>query len=66
VVIDGETGLLVNPEDAAAAGRAMVRLAEDPALSARMGRAGRERAEHLTWERYAGEQWAEYGRLFGG
>jgi phosphatidylinositol alpha-1,6-mannosyltransferase len=66
VVIDGETGFLVDPADTDAAGRAMIRLAEDPALAARMGLAGRTRAEHLTWEHYAEEQWAEYGRLLGG
>ncbi len=66
VVIDGETGMLVPPTDADAAGRAMIRLAEDPALSSRMGLAGRGRAEHLTWERFAEEQWAEYGRLLDG
>jgi len=66
VVIDGENGFLIDPTDADAAGRAMIRLAEDPALSSRMGLAGRERAEHLTWERYAEEQWEAYGRLLGG
>jgi glycosyltransferase involved in cell wall biosynthesis len=63
VVIDGETGLLVDPADADGAGRAMIRLAGDPALSARMGLAGRARAEHLSWDRYAEEQWAAYRRL---
>jgi glycosyltransferase involved in cell wall biosynthesis len=63
-VIDGETGILVAPTDAAAAGQAMIRLAEDPALSARMGLAGRARSERLTWDRYAEEQWAEYQRIF--
>lgn len=63
VVIDGESGLLVDPADADGAGRAMIRLAGDPALSARMGLAGRARAEHLSWDHYAGEQWAAYRRL---
>jgi glycosyltransferase involved in cell wall biosynthesis len=66
VVIDGETGFLANPTDADAAGRALIRLAEDPALSLRLGLAGRGRAEHLTWEHYAGEQWDAYVRLLGG
>jgi phosphatidylinositol alpha-1,6-mannosyltransferase len=66
VVIDGDTGFLVNPTDADGAGRAMIRLAEEPDLSLRMGLAGRERAEHLTWERYAEEQWEAYARLLGG
>ena len=65
VVIDGDTGLLVPPTDAEAAGQAMIRLAEDPELSLRMGAAGRQRAEHLTWELYAEEQWEAYERLLG-
>jgi glycosyltransferase involved in cell wall biosynthesis len=66
VVIDGETGFVVDPADAEAAGRTMIRLAEDPQLSSRMGLAGRRRAEHLTWDRYADEQWEQYRRLLGG
>ena len=62
-VTDGETGILVDPKDADAAGQAMIRLSEDPALSARMGLAGRARSELLTWDRYAEEQWAEYQRV---
>jgi glycosyltransferase involved in cell wall biosynthesis len=41
-VKDGETGVVVPVRDAGALARAMVRLARDPALRARMGRAGRE------------------------
>jgi glycosyltransferase involved in cell wall biosynthesis len=66
VVIDDDTGFVVNPADAEAAGQAMIRLAEDPDLSRRMGLAGRQRAEHLTWEHYAEEQWEAYARLLGG
>lgn len=66
VVIDGETGFVVDPLDAEAAGQAMIRLVEDPALSSRMGLGGRGRAEHLTWDHYAAEQWEQYGRLLGG
>jgi phosphatidylinositol alpha-1,6-mannosyltransferase len=62
-VIDGETGYLVDPADAEAAGRAMIRLTEDPALSLRLGQAGRARAERLTWDRFAEEQWAEYQKV---
>ncbi|WP_295456302.1 glycosyltransferase family 4 protein [uncultured Thiodictyon sp.] len=46
VVVDGETGLLVPPEDAAALGAAMRRLADDPALRARLGTQGRARYLH--------------------
>jgi glycosyltransferase involved in cell wall biosynthesis len=66
VVIDGDSGILVNPTDAEAAGQAMIRLAEEPELSCRMGSAGRQRAEHLTWELFAEEQWEAYARLLGG
>ena len=43
VVADGESGLLVGAEDAAALGAAMVRLAADPGLRARLGAQGRAR-----------------------
>lgn len=62
-VTDGETGYLVDPADAEAAGMAMVRLAENPVLSSQMGLAGRSRAERLTWDRYAEEQWTEYQKV---
>ncbi len=44
VVVDGETGLLVPPGDVPALRAALVRLAGDPALRARLGTAGRRRA----------------------
>ncbi|MGD0806391.1 MAG: glycosyltransferase family 4 protein [Anaerolineales bacterium] len=62
-VIDGETGFLVDPSDAEAAGMAMIHLAENPVLSSQMGLAGRSRAERLTWDRYAEEQWVEYQKV---
>ena len=48
LVADGESGLLVPPDDADALFDAMRRLMEDPGLRARMGAAGRARfaAEH--------------------
>jgi glycosyltransferase involved in cell wall biosynthesis len=45
LVADGETGLLVEPEDAAALADALVRLLADPELAARMGAAARTAAE---------------------
>jgi glycosyltransferase involved in cell wall biosynthesis len=44
VVVDGETGLLAEPGDAAALTEAMLRLARDPVLRRQMGEAGRGRA----------------------
>jgi glycosyltransferase involved in cell wall biosynthesis len=43
-VVDGVTGLSVPAGDAAALGAALSCLARDPALRARMGQAGRQRA----------------------
>lgn len=42
-VVDGETGMLVAPEDEAALARAFVALARDPERARRMGEAGRAR-----------------------
>ena len=52
-VVDGETGLLVPPEDAEALAEAMVELAVAPDARADMGSAGRERMlAHYTIERH--------------
>lgn len=51
VVIDGETGLLVEKDDRAALAAALERLLSDPAYAARLGKAGRRRVErHLNWD----------------
>lgn len=47
VIADGETGLLVPPADSAALAAAVGRLLDDRALAARMGEAGRRRAERM-------------------
>ncbi|HET9870925.1 MAG TPA: glycosyltransferase [bacterium] len=44
-VEDGVTGILVEPGDRAGLRRALTRLAEEPGLAARLGRAGRARLE---------------------
>ena len=45
---DGRVGMIVRDEDI---GAALVGLLQDPALRARMGAAGRERAKDFTWDR---------------
>ena len=47
IVVDGETGYLVEPGDAVALAGAMEKLLREPDTSARLGRAGRRRAEEL-------------------
>ena len=51
-VREGETGLLVDPEDPSAVAAAAVRLLEDEALRRRLGAAGREAVErYYNWDR---------------
>jgi phosphatidylinositol alpha-1,6-mannosyltransferase len=51
-VRDGETGVLVDPEDAGAVAAAIVRLLADDALRARLGAAGRRAVETFyNWDR---------------
>ena len=49
-VRDGRTGVLVPHGDPVALAREMVRLASDPVLVDRLGRAARQWAEQLTWD----------------
>ncbi len=49
-VVEGETGLLVDPDDHVAVADALVSLLRDRDLANRLGRGGRARAERLTWE----------------
>jgi glycosyltransferase involved in cell wall biosynthesis len=67
VVVDGTTGLLVPPGDAAAFGAAIARLLADDALRRRMGEAARAHAAtRFSVERYAKDVDAVYGRLLRG
>ena len=63
VVVDGRTGLLVPPGDAAALGRALDFLLSDRERLAAMSEAARERARQFSLERTVAEQLAFYERL---
>ncbi|HST71856.1 MAG TPA: glycosyltransferase [Kocuria rosea] len=63
-VEDGVTGLLVPPRDVAGTADALRTLLDDPALAARMGRAGRARVERLFgWARVAEQTERAYERV---
>jgi len=67
VGIDGETGLLVAPDDPGALAGAIARLLDDPALRARLGAAGRERViNRFTWQVTAAGTEACYDALLEG
>lgn len=57
-IVDGETGLLIPPGDPAAAAAAIGRLLGDPALSKRLGQAGRQRVvSSANWDQAAARIW---------
>lgn len=58
-VIEGQTGLLVDPEDPRAIADAARAILTDATLAARLGAAGREMVQrYLNWDRAAGEAWS--------
>jgi len=66
VVEDGVTGIIVPRADVAATAAAIERLALDPALRERMGRAGRERVNRLfNWEENVRQMVGIYQRVVG-
>jgi len=50
LLVDGLSGILVPPDDAAAAVAGLDRILGDPALAARLGEEARRLAEGLTWD----------------
>ena len=52
-IVDGQTGYLVEEDDAAGAAAAMQRVLSDAALAARLGDAGRRWASEHSWHSYA-------------
>lgn len=53
VIAEGETGILVDEHDLEGFAQAIIKIAGDPALAAKMGAAGRRRIrEHFTLERH--------------
>ncbi|MGC9318166.1 MAG: glycosyltransferase family 4 protein [Armatimonadota bacterium] len=66
-IVDGETGLLVEPQDEQALGASLVRLLSEPETALRMGEAGRERVRReFTWRRVAERFLAELSRIDSG
>jgi starch synthase len=66
VVSDGETGLLVPPDDPGALAGALNALIADPAHATALGRAGRERAvAEFGWQAVAEQTAALYAELAG-
>jgi L-malate glycosyltransferase len=57
LVRDGETGLLVPPDDPAAIVKAVTSLLDDPERAARIARQAKAEVEHYTWARVK-ELWA--------
>lgn len=61
----GDAGLLVDPDDAAAAGAQLLRLLEEPALAAELRARGRARARQFTWDDVADRTLAVWRQMLG-
>ena len=67
IVVDGETGVLVPPDDPRALGRALLGVLQDPRRGERLGTAGRERAlREFSVDRMASGTLAVYDRALAG
>lgn len=63
-IVDGETGLIVPEQDAAALATALAKLVDDAALRLRMGAAARRRIEHeLGWPHLAARYIGHFKQL---
>jgi glycosyltransferase involved in cell wall biosynthesis len=66
LVVNGETGIVVEPGNVPALRNALERLLANPALRRRMGEAGRRRAaEHFSWESVTRKTLDVYARYAG-
>ena len=61
----GKTGFIVPPGDSGQMGQRIRELLDGPALARRMGIAGREAVQALTWEHVAAEVMTQYAELSG-
>ena len=57
----GRQALLVEPRDAKGMAAAISELLNDPAMRARMGAEGQERAEQFSWEKVTAKVESYYG-----
>jgi glycosyltransferase involved in cell wall biosynthesis len=51
IVLDGQTGILIEPENEQVLGESIIRIAHDPELRHRLGSAGRQRSLRFSWDR---------------
>ncbi|MDH7485892.1 MAG: GT4 family glycosyltransferase PelF [Anaerolineae bacterium] len=66
IVLDGQTGLLVEPGDVQGFAQAILSLLRHPEQAAALGRAGRQRVEaYFTIERYVRQVQEVYGAVLG-
>jgi glycogen(starch) synthase len=63
VVVDGQTGLLIEPDDVTALSDAILRLLGEPEVAIGFGHAGRKHARSFSIERYTDEYDSLYRKL---
>jgi phosphatidylinositol alpha 1,6-mannosyltransferase len=65
LVVEGETGFLVDADNADGFARAVSQLADNPQLRRRMGEAGRKRALTFGWDETLGRMLGYYRAVLG-